>query len=67
MVRYVGPCEERGAGIYVGVELDEPMGDCDGAPHFTCKPSHGAYAPVGAVEVGDFPELDLMDLDSDEL
>ncbi|GAC96766.1 hypothetical protein PHSY_004350 [Pseudozyma hubeiensis SY62] len=69
-VRFVGPTQFA-AGIWIGVEYDEPVGKNDGSVagerYFTCKPSFGGFVRQDKVQVGDFPEDDLdLDLDDDE-
>lgn len=40
------------AGQWVGIELQKPVGRCDGMykgkRHFTCEPSHGIFVRIGA-------------------
>ncbi|CAJ1403169.1 unnamed protein product [Effrenium voratum] len=50
-------------GVWIGVALDEPQGNNDGAKagerYFSCKGDrYGCFARPENVEVGDFPELD---------
>ncbi|GIX66062.1 tubulin-specific chaperone, putative [Babesia caballi] len=63
-VRFVGMVKRD---LRIGVELDEPLGDCDGTVngvhYFTARgPSYGAFYPSDLVEVGNFPELDPFDI-----
>lgn len=68
VVRFIGEKFEKAAGIVIGIELDEPFGDCDGDGEFECPKSHGIFLNVMDVEVGDFPVLGFSDIeDSDEL
>jgi tubulin-folding cofactor B len=52
------------------VKLDEPVGKSDGTVKgrrvFECEPKFGAWVRGTNVTVGDFPERDLMDENSDE-
>lgn len=67
-VAYVGAAPGL-EGVWVGVKLDEPLGKHDGLVKgtrlFDALPKHGALVRPNNVQVGDFPELDL--LDDDEL
>lgn len=83
IVRFVGLIEglggEREAGcIWIGVELDEPVGRNDGSVKveidhqksevkqvFQCKDKFGIFARPEKVEVGEWPPLDDLELDDD--
>jgi tubulin-specific chaperone B len=83
VVRFVGEIEglggEREAGcIWVGVELDEPVGRNDGSVKveggggkmevkrvFECKDKFGVFARPEKVEVGEWPVLDDLEVDED--
>lgn len=73
---------EREAGcVWVGVELDEPVGRNDGSVSvdteegtqrlvkvFECREKHGVFARPEKIQVGDFPPLDdLFDEDMEEI
>ncbi|CAH8646839.1 unnamed protein product [Dicrocoelium dendriticum] len=51
-LRYCGPVEFA-SGIWVGVELEKPLGrnngSVSGVQYFNCAPSHGLFAPIGRV------------------
>lgn len=53
ILRFLGPTEFA-KGVWVGVELPEPMGKNDGAisgkRYFQCEPKHGLFAPLPKVE-----------------
>jgi dynactin complex subunit len=46
-VKYIGEIEGKNSGNWVGIELDEAQGDCDGDINgtqiFECRPSHGLF------------------------
>jgi tubulin-folding cofactor B len=69
-VAYIGTIPEIASGYWIGVVLDEPLGQNDGTfggkQYFsTLGPKYGCVARGKNVQVGDFPEKDLL-LDSDE-
>lgn len=71
-IRFVGEASMGRGGIWIGVELDEPMGKGDGSVEgkrfFTCLPKHAVFVRPEKVTVGDFPEEDLFaDDDDDEI
>ena len=83
VVRFVGEVEglggerERGC-VWVGVELDEPVGRNDGSVSvvveggreevrrvFECKPKFGVFARPEKIEMGEWPVLEDLMVDED--
>jgi len=70
-VKYVGKVEGIGVGYWVGIQYDEPVGKNDGSikgkRYFECLPNYGGFVRPANLQVGDFPERGLSELeDSDE-
>ncbi|KAG1860428.1 CAP Gly-rich domain-containing protein [Suillus tomentosus] len=61
---------EFAAGLWVGVEYDEPMGKNDGplkgVQYITCRPNYGVFVRPAKVTVGDFP-VEEIDFDDEEI
>lgn len=61
-VRYVGPLGTK-PGVFVGIELDEPLGrnngSFEGKKLFECEENHGVFIRPKEVEVGDFPPIEI--------
>jgi tubulin-folding cofactor B len=70
-VTFVGMVKELGHGFWVGVKLDEPVGDSNGTvkgkQYFQCDDKFGVFVRPTYVKVGDFPPEDLFKADIDEI
>lgn len=71
VVSFVGLVPELGTGHWVGVTFDEPVGKTDGTAkggkrYFEALDRHGGYVRGKNMQVGDFPERDIFDEDSDD-
>jgi tubulin-folding cofactor B len=68
-VRWTGKLENK-PGWWIGVELDEPVGQndgsLDGVRYFSTDAKRGSFVRGPNLQVGDFPERDLLDDDSDD-
>mmetsp|Transcript_56308 Transcript_56308/g.126917 ORF Transcript_56308/g.126917 Transcript_56308/m.126917 type:complete len:283 (-) Transcript_56308:82-930(-) len=68
-VSYVGPLIGT-KGTWVGVRLDEPLGQNDGTKdgkkYFDCQPKYGCFAKPENVRVGDYPERDPFASDDED-
>jgi tubulin-folding cofactor B len=58
-VMYVGLVKEMGYGFFVGVKLDEPLGEKNGTigqkKYFECENGYGTFVRPNYVKTGDFP------------
>ena len=71
-VKYVGKVKGLGAGYWLGIVLDEPVGDSDGKVAgkqiFECPGSKfGIFVRPMEAAVGDYPPVDDFDEDLDEI
>lgn len=72
-VKFVGKVPELAPGFWVGVQLDEPTGDCDGAvkgkQYFEVLggAKFGLFVRPKDANYGDFPPLDDFNPDEDEI
>ena len=70
-VKYVGKVKDHGHGFFVGVALDEPMGDSDGSykgkKYFECEKNYGIFVRPNFIKVGDFPPIDEFNEEEDEI
>lgn len=64
-VKYVGKIMDLGVGYFVGVLLDEPLGDSNaiikGVKYFEAGNKYGQFVRPNGIEIGDFPVLDIDD------
>lgn len=72
-VKFVGKVPELGAGYWVAVQLDEPMGDSNGTvkgkQYFEAVGGikYGQFVRPSDVKVGDYPPTDDFNADDDEI
>ena len=72
-VKYVGKVPELAPGYWVGVLLDEPLGDSDGSvkgkKYFEVPggSKYGVFVRPKDMNVGDFPVVNDFDADLDEI
>ena len=70
VVQYVGKISQIAPGWWIGVQYDEPVGKNDGTVKgrrfFECPPKYGGFLRPDKLQVGDYPELDIFDEDSDD-
>ena len=68
-VAYVGPVGGLERGYWIGVKLDEPVGDNNGTiggkKYFDCGPKFGIFVRPLDLKVGDYPEKDEFDMEDD--
>ena len=68
-VKFVGKIPELANGYWVGVQLDEPTGECDGRVmgknYFECPSKCGVFIRPNDARYGDFPPLDDFNEDED--
>lgn len=70
-VKFVGMVKEMGHGFWVGVRLDEPIGENNGSIkgkfYFECENKFGVFVRPDYIKVGDFPPEDLFNALEDEI
>jgi tubulin-folding cofactor B len=70
-VKYVGKVKGMGYGFWIGIALDEPMGDSNGSfgdkQYFVCENNYGIFLRPTYVKVGDYPPIDEFDENFDEI
>ena len=68
-VMFTGKVVGLERGYWVGVKLDEPIGDNDGKVRgkkiFECPVGFGKFVRPQELKVGDYPEIDEFDMDDD--
>ena len=68
-VKYVGKVAGLEKGYWVGVKLDEPVGDNDGKSkgktYFDCGNKFGKFVRPDDLNIGDYPEIDEFDMEDD--
>ena len=70
-VKFIGLVPYLGYGFFVGVKLDEPLGDSDGKvkgkKYFDCDNKYGIFVRPDYVKCGDFPPVDVFNEEEDEI
>lgn len=70
-IMYVGLCAQMGYGFWVGVKLDEPLGDSNGVikgkKYFECEANFGLFVRPDYVKMGDYPPVDIFNELEDEI
>jgi tubulin-folding cofactor B len=70
-VKFVGMVKEMGYGFWVGIQLDEPLGENNGSVkskvYFVCENKYGVFVRPDYVKVGDFPPEELFNALEDEI
>ncbi len=71
-VKFVGRVKGLGAGYWLGIVLDDPLGNSDGKVAgkqiFECPgPKFGIFVRPVEADTGDFPPIDDFDEDLDEI
>jgi len=70
-IAYIGEiCTLGTGGYWIGVKFDEPVGKADGCAkglrYFDAQPGYGGFIRGKNLLVGDFPERDIFDEDSED-
>lgn len=64
VIKYIGEIEGKNQGNWIGIELDEPKGDCDGDCNgnqvFECKPGHGLFLRPTQAKSLDNPDVSMI-------
>lgn len=70
-IKYVGKCSELGHGYFIGIALDEPMGDMNGTikekKYFEVENNYGLMVRPNFVKIGNYPPIDEFNENEDEI
>ena len=70
-IAYVGKVPTLEYGYFIGIKLDEPLGDCNGSvggkEYFKCEDNFGVFVRPDFVKMGDFPPEDIFNEIEDEI
>ena len=70
-VKYVGKCKELGHGFFIGIALDEPLGDNNGTlkgvKYFEAENNYGIMVRPNYVKVGNYPPINEFNEKDDEI
>ena len=65
-IGFIGKIPGKAPGYFVGIKLDEPCGKNGGVfkgiLYFDCGPGYGTFLRSDKINVGEFPEIDFMDM-----
>ena len=68
-IKYIGKVSGMGNGYWVGLQLDDALGNSDGKKngqeYFTCPENYGLFLRPKEIEVGEYKKEEEFDMDED--